>query len=207
MKGIMFTDALRPLVQDGGKTQTRRVIKDMELGQYIKASLRNWHVCKGPPTESVRVVKPRYRPGETAYIKEPWTPAKWEPFTGGLLIRYDDGAERWVMPRGGYQTDTLGKPRYARCMPAWAARYFLRFLDVRAERVQDISEEDARAEGAEGGCLECGNESCCCDNPRPSYRDGFVWLWDSLAKPGSEWAANPLVWAYTFERCGQDGGR
>jgi hypothetical protein len=76
-------------------------------------------------------------------------------------------------------------------MPRWASRITLDLTDVRVERVQDISEEDARAEGASYG--------------RPPYqsseREWFSLLWDSInAKRGYGWDVNPWVWVLSFRR-------
>ena len=73
-------------------------------------------------------------------------------------------------------------------MPRWASRILLEVTEVRVERVQDISEEDARVEGADCVALRCENV--------PTYRAGFSALWDSInAKRGLGWDANPWVWA------------
>jgi hypothetical protein len=67
----------------------------------------------------------------------------------------------------------------------WASRILLEITDVRVQRLQDISEEDAWAEGCE---------------PADVYpRDWFHWLWDTIYGGGS-WDANPWVWAITFRR-------
>ena len=65
-------------------------------------------------------------------------------------------------------------------MPRWAARIFLKVTDVRIERIQAITEDDARAEGA-------------------SSVDAFCALWDSTYGAGA-WNRNEWVWALTFER-------
>ena len=94
-------------------------------------------------------------------------------------------------------------------MPRWALRLTLEVTDIRAQRVQEISEEDARAEGiSDGGCLSCGkSEPCGCSNPRPDARDAFCWLWDSInAKRGYGFSVNPWVWAVTF-RVAEGGKR
>jgi len=100
-------------------------------------------------------------------------------------------------------------------MPRWASRINLEITDVRVQRLQDISEEDAKAEGAE--CL-CSIEDAKADerarengnmngnmeegyfSPK-SYVDGFQRLWDSInAARGIGWDVNPWVWAVSFRR-------
>jgi len=82
-------------------------------------------------------------------------------------------------------------------------RITLEITGVRVERVQDISEEDAIAEGVNGGCTTCGRDAPYqCYDPIPDHRDAFIWLWDSIngKKPGFAWKDNPWVWALTFKR-------
>ena len=86
-------------------------------------------------------------------------------------------------------------------MPRWASRILLEITDVRVERLNAISEEDARAEGIiDGGCLNCGEpEPCGCANPEPDATDAFAYLWHSIY--GQEnWNANPWVWVIEFKR-------
>ena len=76
-------------------------------------------------------------------------------------------------------------------MPREAARLFLRVKDVRVERVQDISEEDAKAEGV----TAINNSEC-------GYRGAFRELWNTLnAKRGFDWYTNSWVWVIEFEKC------
>ncbi|EPL7198446.1 hypothetical protein QCW82_004858 [Klebsiella michiganensis] len=86
-------------------------------------------------------------------------------------------------------------------MPRWASRITLEITDVRVERLNSISEEDARAEGIiDGGCVNCGEpEPCSCAHPQPDATDAFAYLWQSIY--GQEnWDANPFVWVIQFER-------
>lgn len=76
-------------------------------------------------------------------------------------------------------------------MPRWASRITLEITDVRVQRLQDISEEDAIAEGVV--CPRLGTYGM---NPETVFRD----LWDSIAKPGTFWRDNPWVWAISFKR-------
>ena len=206
MKGIMFTADLLPLVMSGAKTQTRRLVKGMAPGQYVKASLHNWHACEGPPTRSVSIIKPRYRPGEVVYVKEPWFVPRCPYCDEGIedetclcgQVYYKDRTAEMGLPTSGV------KWKSSLFMPAWAARTWIRILDVRCERVGDISRYDALSEGV-AELRPCVEPTMPTAKPDPVVE--FSGLWDSIAKPGSRWADGPWVWAYTFERCGQDGGR
>ncbi|ELC0794967.1 TPA: hypothetical protein MJE31_00055 [Klebsiella pneumoniae] len=86
-------------------------------------------------------------------------------------------------------------------MPRWASRILLEITGVRVERLNAISEEDARAEGIiDGGCLNCGEpEPCGCANPEPDATDAFAYLWQSIYGQES-WNADPWVWVIEFKR-------
>jgi len=105
-------------------------------------------------------------------------------------------------PRG---SETRGKLRSVLFMPRWACRLLLRVTAVRAQRVQEISEEDAIAEGIEhvppGPCYWAGEMSGTGKVTYANPQYAFSRLWNSInAKRGFGWDANPWVWAYTFER-------
>ncbi|CDX01268.1 Hypothetical protein DPCES_1381 [Desulfitobacterium hafniense] len=93
-------------------------------------------------------------------------------------------------------------------MPRKAARIFLRVTNVRVERLQDIIEDDAMAEGIswlDEACYENNGWHPTYYDPdsggHPVFRDGFKKLWDSLnAKRGYGWDTNPWVWVIEFER-------
>lgn len=89
-------------------------------------------------------------------------------------------------------------------MPRWASRLTLTVTDVRVQRVQEISEDDARAEGiveirsqAGDGMRHFGVTQA--DSVWPTAARAFRNLWDSLhAEPGSRWVDNPWIYALTF---------
>lgn len=106
--------------------------------------------------------------------------------------RFSVPASEW---RASFDTDHLvWRPSIH--MPRWACRLFLRVTDVRAQRVQEISEADAVAEGMKPRPVEPYD---CFDDPR----EQFAFAWDSLHGPGA-WARNDWVWAYTFERAAKE---
>ena len=96
-------------------------------------------------------------------------------------------------------------------MPRWASRIMLEIVSVRVERVQDISEKDAKAEGITGYSDNLGSRH---SNPTMIYpafpekdggflraQDAFECLWDSInAKRGYSWESNPWVWVIEFKR-------
>lgn len=89
-------------------------------------------------------------------------------------------------------------------MPRWASRLTLRIVDVRPQRLQSISEQDAKAEGIGSKDTVTVSEAT-----TPTYRHAFSIYWDNVHKgkawgnkvheSGSTWADNPWVWAVSFE--------
>lgn len=114
-----------------------------------------------------------------------WKPSDLEPGLLSLDLNY---AASWV-DKPGY----LGKIRPSIFMPRWASRLTLKIIDVRVERLQEISEDDAKAEGVSpwhdtiDGIV---------------YKPEFVSLWDSInaKRPGCAWNDNPYVWVIEFRK-------
>lgn len=76
-------------------------------------------------------------------------------------------------------------------MPRWASRITLEVTGVRVERLQDISEADAIAEGAPWAACGAPQEG--------SHKAGFAQLWESINGSNS-WSTNPWVWVIEFKR-------
>ena len=78
-------------------------------------------------------------------------------------------------------------------MPRWASRITLELTDVRVQRLNEIGEEDARAEGCQpsivDGFVECGTR-----------KTEFAKLWDSINAKKYPWSSNPWVWCLSFGR-------
>jgi hypothetical protein len=84
-------------------------------------------------------------------------------------------------------------------MPRWASRITLEVTEVRVQRLQEISAEDAVAEGLEWVSPTFGIHGLAASwsgDPRESYRA----LWDSINGERAPWESNPYVWALTFRR-------
>ncbi len=97
-----------------------------------------------------------------------------------------------------------GRCRCTECKGSGTSRITLEVTDVRVERLQDISQEDAIAEGVEragafmatsGAWQRYTADGPSCEGPRESFRS----LWESIHGPGA-WTANPWVWAIAFKR-------
>lgn len=92
-------------------------------------------------------------------------------------------------------------------MPRWASRITLEITDIGAERLQDITEEDAKAEGIQVLPLQDPNDPSAWWQSAPGKhqarkaRESFHLLWDSInAKRGFGWDVNPWVWVIEFRR-------
>ncbi|CUA90880.1 hypothetical protein Ga0061061_11629 [Chelatococcus sambhunathii] len=189
---LMVRAILREIEQPGtGKTQTRRYLTGacddppaFIADGVVTALDANDRSYRWPRTHGV---------GDRLWVKEAWrTGRAYDDLSpsemgGEEPIQYEAGPTRLPLQDGRY--------RHARFMPRWASRITLLVTDVRVERLQDISEDDAEAEGwpapqdrAKTGIAEV----------RDAYPIGwYAALWESLHGPGS-WEANPFVAVYGF---------
>lgn len=216
MRSISFSDLLIHRVADGSKTQTRRPIKHSHLYTVtnVKGStdqeiseLKNSPVFipdKEQDAAKNWLIKhcPHGKPGDVLYVKEThYVFGRWHPNghtdNGGTrwkFLPYPDEAVRFDKPDdvkpNSYRKDGWYK-RNSLFMPASYARLFLRIEDIRVERLNQISEEDAIAEGVEQmfvGSDPTGifrdystKDSFSHIDPRESFRT----LWESIYGPDS----------------------
>lgn len=206
MKAILFNTEMARAVLEGRKTVTWRVVKPQPMEQEEnpqKTTSGNWYFDIpdrhfGGISTSVGPYRPPYRPGDILYVRETW--AAWSRTMGTPPALY-------------YKADRNNpdgiKWRSSIHMPREAARIFLRVTDVRVERLREIDDAQAYAEGAEGVPCNCdGSEvfcsRCCNTGWLISPRSEFARIWDSTIKPAGRaiygWAANPWVWVIEFER-------
>ncbi len=192
---ILFSAPMIRAILDGRKTMTRRVIKNVPeilmigqpLPELVEAYKNAW--IKTCP----------YQPGDHLWVREAWGVAPCYniyaprniPLSSRRHVDYKaDGPEYW-----GVHAD---KWRPSIFMPRWASRITLEVEAVRVERLQDITEEDAVAEGFVSQWDEDADSSY---EHGPSARELFAALWDSLnAKRNYGWVTNPFVWVITFKR-------
>jgi hypothetical protein len=191
---IIFSGPLIPHILDGSKTQTRRPVRRMteqhhmwqepdgafcwELPEPVHAT--SW------PTGSVAC--PYGEPGDRLWVREAFCP----DWTDHTIYRADGGSAM----AAGYASEPKWRPSIH--MPRAVSRIILEVTQVRIERVQSITEDDARAEGVEPGPghrLYPGTGAA----RSMSYTSGFVIAWDGIyGKREQGWGVNPWVWVVVF---------
>jgi hypothetical protein len=203
-KPIIFSTPMVKAILEGRKTQTRRVIKPQPT--FIESSARwEWRIPKSKIIQCETVLTASrewweylspeqmpYKPGDILWVRETWAASNGDELPKGYYYRANckDSTivSRW-------------KPSIF--MPREAARLFLEVKSVRVERLRDISEKDAEAEGVRKGYDEFISSAPLGKvvTHKYSYKKGFKDLWDSLnAKRGFSWEINPWVWVIEFER-------
>lgn len=179
---IMGAESVRAILE-GRKTQSRRAIKPQP--KFIGAPNVPFKTDDANPKGIINC--PYGKVGDRLWVRE-------TVFFETFHQQSDEELERdgfnpnigvWVYRADNHDYPTITanwtSPMF---MPREASRITLEITDIRVERVQDITEEDAIAEGVESF------------NTVASYS----YLWDSLnAKRGYPWESNPWVWVVTFE--------
>lgn len=214
---ILFSGPMVRAILAGLKTQTRRIVKDERMPTVFRTgepeSVPSWYFDQCP----------HGKPGDRLWVRETWAPSVKAPkcqiafqadgrcygFGGdgaGGYLRIFHG---WLVDsttRGDQPGDTFGRGMYRRWkpsihMPRWASRISLEITDVRVERLQEIDEEDAMAEGVQvddlgDAVFEDEND----DLNFGTAKAAFSGLWDSINGKRAPWRSNPWVWVITFRR-------
>lgn len=202
---ILFSGPMVRAIMDGRKTQTRRIIKPQPV--------KSCNVDGETACELVAKGSPYGRPGDRLWVRETWasfgssrsiTP----PVPLSCQIRYDaDNTCQWRdVPDGarGVHHDASFRKRPSIYMPRWASRLTLEITAVRLERLQDITEADARAEGIIAQAYGYGVEGL--HMSLQTAREAFGCLWDGInAERGYPWADNPWVWVVEFQKVEMKG--
>lgn len=209
-KPIIFSAPMVRALLDGRKTQTRRVPKiaweagvnrDFTGWRPEQVGPRRWQLIGGFGVGAN--IKTAYAVGDRLWVREHWRTADaYDDLApsqlGGeepIIYLADDTLETW-----GWRNDFVpGRFRQAMHMPRWASRITLTVSDVRVQRLQEISEVDAVAEGCEatGWRPTYGNPDNAGFEETITAKDAFADIWNSLHGPGA-WDANPWVAAHTF---------
>lgn len=209
---ILFSAPMVKALLAGTKTQTRRIHFN-QSPEFIricdnKCDSRMWGMCISPTCNRRTVTPTKIHPGDRLWVKETWKPHS---------IYADLKPSLIPQSKIFFRTDDVYAPSNTRWwpslfMPRWASRITLLVDDVRVERLQAVSDDDAIAEGIEKEPYT-GSD--------PQYQGMFGWkdysdhphavvgfhhekpvlsyrsLWDSINGDGA-WDLNPWVVAYTF---------
>lgn len=198
---------------DGVKMQTRRIIKpqppDGATVWQSEGIGDTWQVRRCDPWHSIKC--PYGTAGDRLWIREAWQEKAWsltELNRAGFLSAPKKPHETYLnqdlyaIHKGGYNT-AIGDPgRWTPSlrMPRWACRTVVEITEIRVQRVQKISEEDAIEEGVcDTPFYDEAERYVSAGAPRAVEILAFAYLWQSINGPES-WAQNPWVWAITFKK-------
>jgi hypothetical protein len=204
VRPILFSGPMVRALLDGRKTQTRRAVKPQPPERWEGA--RPHKIALTTDDEGAELFAysqsagngdwtarcPYGVPGDRLWVRETW--AHDGPDLETVRTRHEDmlpGGDSY----GPYYRATEIAPdtllwRPSIFMPRWASRITLEITDVRVERLQDISEADALAEGVTHSLSHPAGRTAA---------ENYSWLWDDINGEGA-WASNPWVWVLTFKR-------
>lgn len=222
---ILFNTEMVQAILDGKKLVTRRAVKykysnteiKMRTDKYgtrlieIQRDIEGETYGRNQDGTSWHKLRPYiekyapYQPGDILYVRETWF---YEQHMENLEQEEPDLPSGRYSRRYIYRADNPEYPvdmgvggngwEPSIHMPKEAARIWLRVTDVRVERLQDITEEQAEAEGLKDDVEYCKGKTA---------RAHFIDLWNSTIKKSEisryGWDANPWVWVIEFERCGK----
>lgn len=227
---IIFSGDMVKTILDGKKTMTRHLVKfkdfttdsitplhiELAEGRYCLFNERNGWLIGYPKCPYGKI-------GDRLWVRETWIEGYDDPLIESegddenavSIIYKADGkeeyrtcsaetAENW----GNFSADSemvgFKSPIH---MPRWASRLLLEITDIRVERLNDISDEDAVKEGlrilpASGRYVVSPGDQYFGSASHDAV-EVFSWLWDSInAKKGYPWSSNPWVWVVEFKVVG-----
>lgn len=207
IKPILFNTEMVRAILDGRKTCTRRSVKgnipNDAIWGYTGFTPKGYISCRGVYADGYGegFYKLPYLPGDVLYVRETWG----EGYEDGTYIyRADDKLADHPMFRRS--TKMLYHPSIH--MPKEAARIWLKVTDVRVERLQGITDEQAKREGIQYDECPTGftwKQETDMHNCYTTPIGAMQALWNSTIKKSDldryGWVANPWVWVIEFERC------
>lgn len=193
---ILFSTPMVQAILDGCKTMTRRVVKPQpKPGKSINPCgwcESGWSTWTGNGCDCSNIPCPYGKTGDRLWVRETWN----ENPAHELNKNYKGlpPKEQFAIYKAS-SPDFSGGWKPSIFMPKEAARIWLEVVNVRVERLQEITEEDAKKEGIHEPYIasETGYET----EMRGQFRD----LWDSInLKRGYGWDTSPWVWVVEFRR-------
>lgn len=192
IKPILFNSEMVRAILDGRKDATRKIVKgfipDDAVWGYTAFTPKGYISCRGTFADGYgeKFFKLPCEPGDILYVRETWCK--------GYLM---NAKERYYYKAD--DNDFLCTWHPSTNMPKQAARIWLRVMDVRVERLQEITAESALTEGADKYIHANGTLN------EDQTITSFIGIWNSTIKKSDidryGWDANPYVWVIEFERC------
>ncbi len=188
---VIFNGEMVRAILDGRKAQTRRPVKFPHIDRDAMCELSGSELA-GELSQGNYRNSPHGKPGDLIWVRETFAAfdADWKH--PGKPHDLKDGPWPNVVYPASVAKIPDGTCRPSIHMPRWASRITLEITAVRVERLQDISEEDAKSEGV-------APSQHIITPPEALYRVGFLKLWQSIYGEES-WRANPWVWVIEFRR-------
>ena len=193
IKPILFNADMVRAILDGRKKVTRRVVKPQPEAIYVHGKQRDiinrdeiaFKVMNQGGKDCYMI--PPYQPGDILYVRETWQ----------CINPYSDKEYVYKASCDADFASDIGKWLPSIHMPKEAARIWLKVIDVRVERLQDITTKQVLAEGTKV------EEPFELNGEEKLY--AFSQLWDSTIKKADIdrycWESDPWVWVIEFERC------
>ena len=196
---ILFSVPMVRAILEGKKTQTRRIIKPQPQGDLLKM-LGHYAVFSDKHVLSCPYGQPR----DHLWVRETWTEndrgqnitkREWEDIY--QLLDLDTFCTEFGLPDASPRT---AKWHPSIFMPRDHSRVLLEIVEIRAERLQAITEDDAIAEGVTDKAYPAGDyDGGYVEHELGTWIGGYMALWDSInVKRGYSWQSNPWVWVVTF---------
>ncbi|HCP3738880.1 TPA: hypothetical protein ODM79_002901 [Escherichia coli] len=182
-RGMIFNDEMVRAILGGNKTQTRRIVEEKFYGRAVAAELLAKHCPYG-------------QPGDRIWVRETYR-VHGKATDVATLVYRASVRNSWTEQTHRVPVEVCNKPVSEKWtpsihMPRWASRILLEITDVRVERLRDMSEADAKEEGASPAMYKI-------TPPEAVYRVGFGDIWRSIYGQDN-WLSNPWVWVIEFKR-------
>ncbi len=229
---VLFSGEMVRAILDGRKTQTRRLVTakawdptDMPLRKVVHHVEAHVGIQAYFGDEYWGIGCPFGVPGDRLWVRETWAAHPLDESEPPERIMFAADGSNYGC--GKFGKGVVRGPRHLDSddgegggwrplrwrpsihMPRWASRLTLEITAVRVERLQEITEEAALAEGcsgrdpepaSEGGTIYAWRGRSSAPNPRAH----FSCLWDSLNAARAPWSSNPWVWVISFKRLPQE---
>lgn len=226
---ILFSAPMVNAILAGTKTMTRRLVPHLywisDMAPGLRPYWREETARGGGPFDPKLATCPYGVPGDRLWVRETWAPMARArdtrvAYRADMVIQNQtrrDGTPSDLVPwpvdntRGRGYAVTRWTPSIH--MPRWASRIMLEVTAVRVERLHEITEQDARAEGVDHVLPQFLSLREDDDREGPEVggrmvgdettgfaRDNFCRLWEQINGERAPWAANPWVWVVSFTR-------